>query len=157
MAKQLSKIQLKRSVFRLKPSHFCIQAFIIGLWVLSASISLVYTAKCSSSVPSSVTTTSDQCSFSAGSAFFTFGVVGGPLSNSLYYSYRIYINDYAVIRKVNASGSQIWMVTYGFFPSSKSLSVDAAEQCVYIWRSTPTMTVIRLSASNGSISSQHQL
>ena len=61
MAKQISKNKAMLSVFQLKTSQSCFKIFIVGLWVLSALISLVQTSICASSVPSSAATTKELC------------------------------------------------------------------------------------------------
>ena len=38
----------------------------------------------------------------------------------------------AAVRKVDVSGSQTWMAYFAFSPILKSLSVDAAEQSLYL-------------------------
>ena len=63
----------------------------------------------------------------------------------------------AAVRKVDASGSQTWMASFVFQPILKSLSVDAAEQSVYLASSINPLIVLKLAASDGSIVSQHQL
>ena len=69
--------------------------------------------------------------------------------------YSPYIN--AVVRKVDASGSQSWIASFAFDSIRKSLSVDVAEQSVYLAQYYDPMIVLKLSAENGSIVSQHQL
>ena len=80
----------------------------------------------------------------------------GPVSNSLYYMYCLTLTD-SVVRKVDASGSLTWMASFHFYPISKSLSVDAAEQSVYLASVSDPIVVLKLTASGGSIVSQHQL
>ena len=63
----------------------------------------------------------------------------------------------AAVRKVDASGSQTWIASFVFWPIEKSLSVDAAEQSVYLASYTNPMVVVELLTSDGSIVSQHQL
>ena len=63
----------------------------------------------------------------------------------------------AIIRKVDASGSQTWITSFEFNSIWKSLSVDAAEQSVYLVSLINPLFVLRLAASDGSIVSQHQL
>ena len=112
MANQISKIESKQSVFQSKTSHLCFRIFIIGLLILSLSISLVQTATCSNSVPSSAATTTEKytfeltlaalqknlfnlvfCSLNGYSFTYTVGIVGCPASNSLYYLYRLQLVD----------------------------------------------------------------
>ena len=61
------------------------------------------------------------------------------------------------VRKVDASGSQIWMASLSIRPTVKSLSVDASEQNVYYASLTTSLIVLKLATSDGSIISQHQL
>ena len=155
MADQKPKIKFKRQVLQLKPSRLYLQTLIMGLWVLAASISSVQTATCSSSVPSSAATTTELCNFST--TTYTFGIVVGPVSNSLYYLYALSSPNGSVVRKVDVSGSQTWMASFAFWPIIKSLSVDANEQSVYLESFTNPLVVLKLAASDGSIVSQHQL
>ena len=73
------------------------------------------------------------------------------------YILSVYTPSNAAIRKVDASGSQTWMVSFAFSPIVKSLSVDAAEQSVYLASRANPLIVAKLSASSGLIVSQHQL
>ena len=134
MADQIPIIKSKRLKFQLKPPLLCLKALIVGLCVLALSICSVQTATCPSSVPPSAATITEQCSFSGYTYTYTYGIAGGPVSNSLYYLYLISTPSFynAAVRKVDASGSQTWMASFAFQPIMKSLSVDAAEQSVYL-------------------------
>ena len=145
----------KQSIRQSKTSKLCFRIFITTILVLTAIISSVKTATCSSSVPSSAATTTEQCSFIGYDYTFTYGVVGGPVSNSLYY--LLFSPNSAAVRKVDASGSQTWMASFAFDLILKSLSVDAAEQSVYLASRTYPLVVLKLSSSDGSVVSQHQL
>ena len=129
----------------------------VGLFVLAACICLVQTAICPASVSSSPATTIEQCSFSGFTYSETLGVAVGPVSNSFYYLHWIFTPDSTAVRKVDASGSQSWIVSFAFYPIAKSLSVDATEQSVYFASRTGPVVVLKLAASDGSIVSQHQL
>ena len=122
--------------------------------MLALSIYSVQTAACPPSVPSSAATITEQCSFSGKSSTKTYGAIRGSVSNSLYYLY--WISADAAVRKVDASGSQTWIASFTFYPITKSLSVDAAEQSVYLASWTNTLMVLKLAASDGLIISQHQ-
>ena len=62
------------------------------------------------------------------------------------------------IRKTDANGALIWMAGLTGAPMYKSLSVDAAEQSVYLWMQTfPQITTISLSATTGSINSAYAM
>ena len=63
----------------------------------------------------------------------------------------------ATVRKEDASGSQSWLASFAFQPIRKSLSVDAAEQSVYILKLATFLEVLKLATSDGSLISQHQL
>ena len=109
MADQISNFKPKRQVLQLKPLRLCLQTLMVGLWVLALSICSVQTATCPSSVLYSAAMTTEQCTFDLhlgdlNSAFifssilrnFTeytstemFGIAMGPVSNSLYYLYRL--------------------------------------------------------------------
>ena len=158
MADQIPKIKFKRQVLQLKPPHLCLQALMVCLWVLATSICSVQTATCPPSVPSSAATTKEQSSFSGFTSTQTYEVTAGPVSNSLYYLYYLSSSSSnAAVRKVDASGSQTWMASFALQPILKSLSVDAAEQSVYLASTTNPLVVLKLAASGGSIVSQHQL
>ena len=150
----MSKIKTKKSIRQSNTFQLCFQIFITTIWVLTAIISSVKTATWPSSVPSSVTTITEQCSFTGYDTYtYTLGVVGGPVSNSLYYLYWISYNS--AVRKMDAFGSQSWMASFVLKPIPKSLYVDAAEQSVYLASQTNPLAVIRLSSSDGSVVSQH--
>ena len=158
MVDQIPKTKSKTQVLQLKAPHLCIKTLMVGLCVLALSICSVLTSTCPASVPSSAIRNSEQCSFSGYGFTQTFRVAAGSVSNSLYYSYQLNTpSASAAVRKVDASGSQIWMASLSFDPLVKSLSVDAAEQSVYIGSRTNPLTVIRFATSNGSVASQHQL
>ena len=153
----MSRIKPKQSVRQSKASQHCFRIFIPTILVLTAIISSVKTATCPSSVSSSAAKTSEQCSFT-GYTTGTYGIVGGSVSNSLYYFYRLSSTpNSAAVRKVDASGSLTWMASFTFNQLFKSLSVDAAEQSVYLASSSYPLTVLKLSSSDGSVVSQHQL
>ena len=158
MVDQASRIKSKAQILQSKPPRLCLKTLMVGLCVFALSICSVLTATCPPSVPSSATITTEQCNFSGYSGTQAFRVAVGPVSNSLYYSYQLNTpSASATIRRVNASGSQTWMASLAFDPVVKSLSVDAAEQCVYLARNSNPSLVVRFSTSDGSLVSQHQL
>ena len=158
MADQISKTKSKAQVLKMKLPRICLKALAVGLCVLVASICSVLTATCPPSVPSSAAIVKEQCSFSGYTSVEKYGIVGGPVSNSLYFLYRVsFPNENAVVRKVDSSGSLTWMVSIAFTLVMKSLTVEAAEQNLYIIHSANPMVVVRMAASDGSIVSQHQL
>ena len=156
MADQISRIKSKQPELQLKPSRKSF-VLIVVLWVLVASICFVQTATCPSSVSSSAATNSEQYSFSGYTDSINYGIAGGPISNSLYYMYYLFSPYSVAVRKMDALGSQIWMASLAFLAIRKSLSVDAAEQSVYLAELTSPLVVVKLTASNGSIVSQHRL
>ena len=158
MADKIPIIKSKRLISQLKPSRFCFQTLIVGLCVLALSICSVLAATCPSSVPPSMEIIVEKCSFTGYASTQTYGIVGGPVSNSLYYLYYLQspLNN-AAVRKVDASGYQTWMASFVFQPILKSLSVDAAEQSVYLASFTSPLVVLKLTAKDGAIISQHQL
>ena len=156
MENQISRIKPKQLVRQSKASQNCFRIFIATILVLTAIISSVKTATCPSSVPSSAAITTEQCSF-AGYTTYTQKVVGGPVSNSLYYFYRLSSTSSGAVRKVDASGSLTWMTSFALNPLIKSLSVDAAEQSVYLASKESPLVMLKLSSSDGSVVSQHQL
>ena len=63
MADQIQKTKSKAQVLQLKLPGLYLKTFMIGLFVLVASICSVLTATCPSSVPSSAATTIEECTF----------------------------------------------------------------------------------------------
>ena len=158
MADQIPKTKSKAQVLKMKRPRICLKTLMVGLCVLVASICSVLAATCPSSVTSSSIITSEQCTFSGFTSFENYGVAGGPVSSSLYYLYRLFTPTLnAAVRKVDASGSQIWLASFAFYSLLKSLSVDAAEQNVYLAVVSNPIVVLKLAASDGSIVTQHQL
>ena len=156
MADQIPRFKNKRRVLQFIPPHLFFQTLMVGLCVLARSICSVQAAICPPSVSSSVATTTEQYNFSGRTN--TLEVAGNSVSNNLYYMYSIFLeSERAAVRKVDASGSQIWLASFLFEPIKKSLSVDAAEQSVYLASMTNHLTVLKLSASDGSIISQQKL
>ena len=154
----MSKMKPKQWIRKSKISELCFRIFITTILVLIAIISSVKTAICPSSVLSAAATTTEQCSLIGFTTTYTNGVVGGPVSNSLYYLYRVFSpSNSAIVRKVDISGSQTWMASFAFLPLMKSLSIDAAEQSVYLASYGNPLVVLKLSSSDGSVVSQHQL
>lgn len=118
---------------------------------------LAYASSCPASVSSLSAITEEQFSFTGYSSTTTYAVERGAVSNSLYYSLEINSPKGTVIRRVNADGTQNWLVSFAFESIIKSLSIDSTEQNVYFWSRTNPIVVLRLSASNGAIVSQNQL
>ena len=133
MARQISWIRSEQQVFQFQISQFLFRTLIFSLFIMTASIPSVRPSICPSSVPASAAMTIEKYTFSSYSTS-PFGTIQGPLSNSLYFLYKLSSSIKAAVRKVDASGSQIWVACFGFEPSAKSLSVDAAEQSVYFFK-----------------------
>ena len=109
MAGQIPKTKSKAQVLQMKRPRICLKTLMVGYCVLVASICSVLATTCPSSVTSSTTITSEQCtfdlhfgdlkcnfifswilrSFSGYSSIEHYGVAGGPVSSSLYYLYRL--------------------------------------------------------------------
>ena len=158
MADQKPKIMSKRQILQLEPPRLCLKTLMVGLFMLAWSICSVLAASCPSSVPSSTATTTERCSFTGYSSTQTYGVAVGSVSSSIYYLYFISTPNSTVVRKVDVFGSQTWMVSFAaLYPTVKGMSVDAAEQSMYLASHTNPVVVIKLAASTGSIVSQHQL
>ena len=114
--------------------------------------SLCHWFTCSASSSNSYLITSNQCSFTGSSNTITSGIVSGPVSNSLYYLYILYIGSYhTAIRKINQDGSLAWMAAYSFNLIQKSLAVDTSEHYAFVSYSNNPLIVVRLEASTGSI------
>ena len=73
------------------------------------------------------------------------------------YALAISIPNNTAIRKMDASGSESWLTSFGFYPVTKSLTVDATEQALYLVSFTNSLVVFRLSTRDGSIISQQYL
>ena len=58
---------------------------------------------------------------------------------------------------MDSSDSQIWLTSFALDPTVKCLSVDSSEQNVYIASKTDPISVIRLSANDGTIVSRQTL
>ena len=116
MANQISQIKSKQYVIPQKTLSIYFKFFIIGFYAFIANISLNRASTCQSSVPSYAAITTEQNNFT-GYATSTEAVVGGPLSNSLYYLY--FLAGRTAVRKVNTSGSQIWLASFTFKPNLK--------------------------------------
>ena len=157
MADQIQKTKSKTQVLQFKLPRLCLKTFMIGLCVLVTSICSVLTATCPFSVPSSAATTTEQCSFTGFTSIYTLGHTIGPVSNSIYSLILLSSPIKATIRKEDASGTLTWQASFAFTPTIKSLSVDAAEQSVYITSLANPLVVFKLAASNGALVSQHQL
>ena len=113
MADQISIIKSKRLKFQLKPPLLCFQTLMAGLCVLALSICSVLAATCPSSVPPSMEIIAEQCTldlyfsdlkfkfifnstlcnFTRYTYTYTYGITGGPVSNSLYYLYFLQSED----------------------------------------------------------------
>ena len=157
MADQTSRIRSKQLVLQHKSPGLCFQTLLKGLWVLAASICSIKAAICPSSVSPLLATTIEKGNFSGYTNTQNYGIAVGIVSNSFYYLYCLSTPFNSAVRKVNASGTQSWMASFAVDPISKSLSVDASEQSVYLAGFTNPLVVLILAASNGSIVSQHQL
>ena len=83
------------------------------------------------------------------------------LSKLIILKYLISSPSQTAIRKTGANGILNWMIGLTGYPSIKSLSIDAAEQSVYLWISTSgvynSFGIISLSASTGSINSAYEM
>ena len=156
MARQISWINTKQQVFQFQISPLLFQTLIFTLFIMTASIPSVQSSKCPSSVPASAAMTIEKYSFSSYSTS-PFGTIQGPVSDNLYFLYKLSSYGTSAVRKVDASGFQFWVASFEFESSAKSLSVDAVEQSVYFSSFTSPLVVLRLSTTNGSVLSQHSL
>ena len=149
----------KQQVLQLKPPSLCLQTLMVGLCVLALSIYSVQTATCPASVSNSLATIIEQYTFTRCTYVVLTGVVASPVSNNMYYMYRLHISasQYTAVRREDAFGSQTWVISFAFSLVYKSLAVDAAEQSVYLSANLYPMVVLKLAASTGAIVSQHKL
>ena len=142
MAEIISRISSKRPTTHHSPSSVYLKIFILALCLLAINIPMVQTTICPNSVPSSASKTTEKFTFSGSTSTYVFGVIGDPVSNSLYYLYGITITTVrTVLQKVDASGSQTWLASFVFQSCMKSLSLDEAKQNVYLASSTSSLAV----------------
>ena len=151
-------IQSKLSLIHLKKFRMSLKSFFVGIWVLASSVLLIQCSICPSSVSSSLATTTDQYSFSGYTTTQTKGVAVGAVSKNLYYLHMLTsTSDNTAIIRENESGSNVWMSSFALKPNMKSLSVDSTEKYLYFTGFMYPLLVMRLSAADGTIVSQHQL
>ena len=153
---------LSRIISNLRPAHITrvsvdIKVLMLCFCVLTASIPLAEWSTCPSTVPSSAAIITNQFSFSGYATTWAFGIATSQVSNNIYYMYRLLSAGNTVVRKIDSSDSQIWLTSFALDPTVKWLSVDSSEQNVYIASNTNPITVMRLSASDGTIVSQQTL
>ena len=107
MVDQKSRMKSKPQVFQFKSCRLCFQTLMVGLCVLSLSISSIQTATCPASVPISAAITTEQytfdlhfggldCNFILSSILrsfltytntYTIAIAACPVSKNLYYMY----------------------------------------------------------------------
>ena len=128
---------------------------LIIVWALTLIPIYVDAATWLASASSNTASIVTQGTFSTANSKYTYGVKIGPVSSSLYYFYYLYKSNpiyTSVVRKEYQNGTQAWMTAVLFKPIEKSLSVDALEQNVYFASlTTPSVNVVRLLATDGSI------
>ena len=97
----------------------------------------------------------EQSSFTGPTSTQIYGVKIGPVSNSTYLMYGL--SSQTAIRKIYANGTLNWMTGITGATLPKSLSIDAAEQSVYLCLKPNPFITISLSASTGSIISAYAM
>ena len=153
---------LSRILSNLRTAHIIrfsvsIKVLMLCLYMLTASIPLVEWSTCPSTVPSSAAIVTSQFSFSGYATTWAFGIATSQVSNNIYYMYRLLSAGNIVVRKMDSSDSQIWLTSFALNPTVKCLSVDPSEQNVYIASMTNPITVMRLSANDGTFVSRQTL
>ena len=120
-------------------------------------LSACLAATCPSSISSSTAITIEQFTVSEYTPS-ELGLVVDSVSNSIYVLNWIhsYTNHIAIVRKLNASGSQNWITAFGDYFSKGRLSVDTAEKYVYLATYSSSLLVTRYSASSGAIMDHHR-
>ena len=119
----------------------CSSVFVEANWPATASVS------------TAITYLKDN--YSTYSQTRIYRPVIGPVSKNLYLLYSLISGSYdCAIRKLDASNNLVWQTGYGLVPAPKGMRIDSNEQNIYLERLATTLTVLRLSASDGSISSQ---
>ena len=139
------------------------RALVVGLLALLMCSSMCIAATCPSSTSSLTAISTEQFRFEWDD-IQTYGVVAGPVTNSLYYLNYVYQqgwwwyygNEFTILLKVDAFGSQSWLFAYYQYPRMKSLSVDTTEQYVYYVRYNDYAKVMKIKTDNGTFESQHE-
>ena len=127
------------------------------LLVLLLCLSVFSSASCPSSASSLTAITTLTYTFNSLETF-AYKSVSGPVSKNMYYLDKYSdSSEYGVVRRIDSSGSQIWMKAIRLTPDMRSLAVDSTEQNIYFCENSNPLKVIILSASDGSINSRKQL
>ena len=131
----------------------CFGALLLLISFLSL-ISISYASACIGSALNSTEVSIEKNSFTNYTNSYVYGVAPGRASNSLYYLYRAYNTETAIIRKVKSDNTQSWIVSYLFSSYANSISVDLIETNVYI---SIASNVMRLNANTGALVSTNSL
>ena len=157
MAVKVLWILWKEWVKHRKIAQLRFKVLVLYLWLLIVNIQTIFAYKCSNLTPNSTIITSEQCKFSGYTTTRTYGVATSQTSNNLYYLHLIDPPTGAVVRKVDSSGTQIWMASFQLDPQRKSLIVDLNEQSVYLAIYSLTLAVLNLNTNSGGVNSQQSL
>ena len=134
-----------------KISYYC---YLLSFISFLCFISVSYASSCIGSTLNSTEVSIEKYSFTNYSNSYVYGVTQGKVSNGLYYLFRAYNSDTAIIRKVNTNMTQLWLTSYLFTSYANSISVDLTEANVYIGIAS---NVMRLNASTGALVSINSL
>ena len=125
--------------------------------ILISLLSLSYWSTCSTSELNSNSIETNLFSFSGYTAAATFGIIDGPISESLYYLIEIFNPFNTVVRKLSPERKELWITAVGFRPLIKTLSIDANEQHLLFASYSNPLNVWRLSTSTGAIVGSQKL
>ena len=128
-----------------------------SLLALIMCLSVCFASTCPSSISNSTAITREQFTVSEYIPS-ALGIVVSSVSNSFYILNWLHApgNHTAIVRKLDASGSQIWITAFGDFYYQGRLSVDPTEQYVYLATYDNYLLITRYSASNGAIMGHHR-
>ena len=107
--------------------------------------------KWSSSETNSSAIVTQQNSFSTYISTFNFGVISGPVTNTIYYMYYAYNPDSGMITKTDSSSNLIWLASVLLNVIKKSLAIDSLEQTLYFATNSNPMIIFRLNTTDEAI------
>ena len=125
--------------------------------IMISLLSLSYWSSCSTSDLNSNSIETNLFTFSGYPGAATFGIINGPISESLYYLIEIFYPFNTVVRKVSLERKELWITAIGFRPLIKTLSIDTNEQHLLFASFSNPLNVFRLSTSTGAIVGSQKL
>ena len=151
-----SKAILRRSNVLQISLRFNRRALIACLIALMIHISVFVEAAWPATASDSTAITYLEDKFDSYSQSNIMKIVAGPVSKNLYIKYRLYIGSYnnQAIKKLDTSDNKVWETGYDVSSTGLSFSIDSNEQNIYLESNQADLSVIRISASDGSIVNQ---